>query len=65
MHEPAALTMQSALTDLELPPVTDVFRDAEFDALAARVAATELAVAESRYDDVVELLEEAVVAPSQ
>jgi tetratricopeptide (TPR) repeat protein len=65
MHEPAALTMQSALTDLELPPVTDVFRDAEFDALAARVAATELAVAESRYDDAVELLEEAFVAPSQ
>lgn len=55
MNEPAALT------DFQLPPVTDVFRDAELDAFEARVLAAEKAVEESRYDDVVATLEEATL----
>lgn len=51
MNELAALT-SSATADYELPPVTDVFRDAEFDALEERVAAAEQAVEEANYDAV-------------
>jgi tetratricopeptide (TPR) repeat protein len=65
MSEPAALTTRPVAAAFELPPVTDVFRDAEFDVLETRVAAAERAVADGRYDDTVELLEAAVVAPGQ
>ena len=64
MYEPAALTPRP-VTGLDLPPVTDVFRDAELDVLEERVAAAEQAVDESRYDDAVELLEDVVIAPAQ
>lgn len=65
MYEPAALTTRPIGAVFELPPVTDVFRDAEFDVLETRVAAAEHAVHDSRYDDAVELLEELVIAPGQ
>jgi tetratricopeptide (TPR) repeat protein len=48
-----------------LPPVTDVFRDAELGALEAQVAAAEQAVEESRWDDAVALLDEITVVPTQ
>jgi tetratricopeptide (TPR) repeat protein len=65
MIEPAALTMSATSDSLLLPPVTDVFRDEEFAALEARVVAAEQAVAESRWDDAVALLDEFVVVPTE
>jgi tetratricopeptide (TPR) repeat protein len=65
MYEPAALTSPPPKGGFELPPVTDVFRDAEFDLLEECVAAAERAVAESRYDEAVALLADAAVAPGQ
>ena len=65
MREPAALITQSVAADYELPPVTDVFRDGEFAALEERVATAERAVAESRYDDAVDVLAEVSVASNQ
>jgi len=65
--EPAALTTTLSATaadELLLPPVSDVRRDDELRALEARVAAAEAAVAESRWDDAVALLEEVRVAPA-
>jgi tetratricopeptide (TPR) repeat protein len=64
MNEPAALT-SSATADFQLPPVTDVFRDAEFDALEERVAAAEQAVENANYDAVVMLLGATVIVPVQ
>ena len=64
MDEPAALT-SLATADFQFPPVTDVFRDAEFDALEQRVAAAEEAVEGARYDDVVKLLGGGAIAPLQ
>ena len=63
--EPAAL-VESATTDpVLLPPVTDVFRDEELGPLEERVAAAEQAVVESRWDDVVALLDEITIVPTQ
>ena len=64
MDELAALT-SLATADFKVPPVTDVFRDAEFHALEERVAAAEQAVEDARYDDVVELLGGGAIAPVQ
>jgi tetratricopeptide (TPR) repeat protein len=55
----------AALTDLQLPPVTDVFRGADLDTLEERVVRAERAVTEARYDEAVTALSEAVVAPAQ
>ena len=64
MNELAALS-SSATADFQLPPVTDVFRDAEFDALEKQVAAAEQAVQEAQYDDAVTLLAGNVIVPVQ
>jgi tetratricopeptide (TPR) repeat protein len=63
MIEPAALTL-SDTTDLELPPVTDIGRDEDLARLEEQVVAAELAVEESRYDDVVALLGAVPIAPA-
>lgn len=61
MDEPAALITLTA--DLHMPPVTDVFRDEEFEALEGCVGAAEEAVREGRYDDAVTALNESVLTP--
>jgi tetratricopeptide (TPR) repeat protein len=62
MIEPAALVPTDPIV---LPPVTDVFRDEELGPLEARVAVAEQAVEESRWDDVVALLDEITIVPTQ
>ena len=64
MIEPAALIL-SVPADFEFPPVTDTGRDEDLALLEKQVAAAELAVVESRYDDTVALLGEVVIAPAQ
>lgn len=61
--EPAALLSES--TDVPLPPVTDIGRGQDLELLEKQVVAAELAVDESRYDDVVALLGEVLIAPAQ
>ena len=65
MNEPAALTTLLDPEALQLPPVTDVVRDAGLGAFEREVAAAEQAVAEARYGDAVELLAELHLAPAQ
>ena len=65
MIEPAALPLSVTTDPVVLPPVTDVFRDEEFGPLEARVAAAEQAVEESRWDDVLALLDEITIVPTQ
>jgi tetratricopeptide (TPR) repeat protein len=65
MIEPAALTTSVSTDTMLTPPVTDVCRDDELSTLEEQVAAAELAVRESRWDDVVALLDEVTVVPSQ
>jgi tetratricopeptide (TPR) repeat protein len=64
-HAPLQMNELAALTDLQLPPVTDVFRGADLDTLEERVVRAERAVTEARYDEAVTALSEAVVAPAQ
>ena len=65
MIEPAALTPPATAGLLVLPPVTDVFRDEELDALETRVAGAEIALRDARYDDVVAMLGELTIFPAQ
>lgn len=65
MIEPAALPSSVSTDTMLTPPVTDVFRDDELSALEEQVAAAELAVRESRWDDAVALLDEVTVVPGQ
>jgi tetratricopeptide (TPR) repeat protein len=65
MNEPAALTSPAAAGPLVLPPVTDVFRDEDFDVLETKVAGAEIALRNARYDDVVAILDEVAIFPSQ
>ena len=65
MIEPAALTSSVSTDTMLSPPVTDVCRDDELSALEEQVAAAELAVRESRWDDAVALLDEITVVPAQ
>jgi tetratricopeptide (TPR) repeat protein len=65
MIEPAALPQSAPTDQMLLPPVTDVFRDDELGSLEAQVVAAEQAVEESRWDDVVAVLDEVTIVPSQ
>lgn len=65
MNEPAALTSPAAAGTLVLPPVTDVFRDEDFDMLETKVAGAEIALRNARYDDVVAILDDVAIFPSQ
>ena len=65
MHELAALTTPADPAAFVLPPVSHVQRDDEFVEQERRVGAAELAVAESRWDDVVAILAESPIAPAQ
>ena len=65
MIEPAALTPPVSAGLLVLPPVTDVFRDDELDALETKIAGAEIAVRDARYDDVVAILGELTIFPGQ
>ena len=62
--EPAALTKSAPTDAMLLPPVTDVFRDEELGALEMQVVAAEQAVEESRWDDVVAVLDEVTIVPT-